>query len=145
MKTLGQYGTTPIGITLSALAGITGATQIASVASQAPPMADGGFTGRGGQVDETGERTTGIYRLHEGEYVAPRSQVNSMPSLFSQLDNNRRTGASLMTANNTNQNDNKSLLNAIKSMTNNIQVVADSEEIVRLGNTKSQLKKSKNL
>ena len=68
-----------------------------------------------------------------------------MPSLFSQLDNNRRTGASLMTANNTNQNDNKSLLNAIKSMTNNIQVVADSEEIVRLGNTKSQLKKSKNL
>lgn len=144
MKTLATYGTTPIGIALSALAGATGAAQAVAVASQAPPMADGGFTGRGGVMDETGERSTGIYRLHEGEYVAPRSQVESMPFLFNQLENNRRTGARL-TPQNTNRNSDGKLLKAISMMQSNIKVVADSEEIVRLGTTKQQLKKSKNL
>jgi hypothetical protein len=122
-----------------------GAAQVATIAAQAPPMAAGGFTGRGGAIDETGERTTGLYRLHEGEYVAPRSQVQSMPFLFQSLENNRRTGASVMTAQSTSTNNDTAIIKAIERMTTNIKVVADSEEIVRLGTQKQQIKKAKNL
>jgi hypothetical protein len=122
-----------------------GTAQVASIVAQAPPMAEGGFTGRGGAVDETGERTTGLYRLHEGEYVAPKSQVQSMPFLFQSLENNRRTGASVMTAQSANSNNDTAIIRAIETMTTNIKVVADSEEIVRLGAEKAQIKKAKNL
>ena len=47
-----------------------------------------------------------------------------------------------MTPNSTSSNE-SALLNAIASMTNNISVVADSEEIVRLGLERQQIKKSK--
>lgn len=144
MATLAK-GFTPVNIILSGLAAAQGAAQISNVASQAPPMAAGGFTGRGGAIDETGERTTGLYRLHEGEYVAPRSQVQSMPFLFQSLENNRRTGASVMTAQSTQSNNDTAIIKAIERMTTNIKVVADSEEIVRLGTQKQQIKKAKNL
>ena len=107
-------------------------------------MAAGGFTGRGGVIDETGERTTGLYRLHEGEYVAPKTQVMSNPSLFAALEQNRRNGSSLMTPIQQTSNDNN-MINAISKLTSNIKVVADSEEIVRLGLEKRNFKKSKNL
>ena len=67
-----------------------------------------------------------------------------MPFLFNQLENNRRTGA-ILTPQNTNTSSDGKLLKAIAMMQSNIKVVADSEEIVRLGTTKQQLKKSKNL
>lgn len=121
-----------------------GAAQTAIILSQAPPMASGGFTGRGGVIDETGERTTGLYRLHEGEYVAPKNQVMSNPSLFAALEQNRRNGSSLMTPIQQTSNDNN-MINAISKLTSNIKVVADSEEIVKLGLEKRNFKKSKNL
>ena len=119
-----------------------GAAQVAAIVSEPAPMASGGFTGRGSFIDSTGERQTGVYTLHEGEYVAPRRQVEANPSLFASLENNRRTGAAIMNPNSTSSNE-SALLNAIASMTSNISVVADSEEIVRLGLERQQIKKSK--
>lgn len=127
---------------LTGLMAAQGAAQVAAIVSEPAPMASGGFTGRGSFIDSTGERQTGVYTLHEGEYVAPRRQVEANPSLFASLENNRRTGAAIMNPNSTSSNE-SALLNAIASMTNNISVVADSEEIVRLGLERQQIKKSK--
>lgn len=72
--------------------GIGAAVQSAIIARQ--KFAVGGFTGKGAQTDETGERVVDA-RLHEGEYVAPRSQVQQYPSLFAALDRMRpKRGAS---------------------------------------------------
>lgn len=128
----------------AAFTAATGAAQLATILSQAPPMAEGGFTGRGGVIDETGQRTTGLYRLHEGEYVAPRSQVMANPGLFAALENNRITGAAFQNPIQPSQNDDR-LISAISRMTSNIKVVADAEEIIKIGNDKQQIKKSKNL
>lgn len=136
----------PRAIAAAIYTSVVGAARLAAIVSQPAPMAEGGFTGftgRGTVTDETGERMTGIYRLHEGEYVAPRKQVEANPSLFAALDNNRRTGASVMTP--VQRNNDSNLVAAISQMTRNITVVADSEEIVRLGIEKRDLKKSKNL
>lgn len=133
----------PRAIAAAIYTSVVGAARLAAIVSQPAPMAEGGFTGRGSVTDETGERMTGIYRLHEGEYVAPRKQVEANPSLFAALDNNRRTGASVMTP--VQRNNDSNLVAAISQMTRNITVVADSEEIVRLGIEKRDLKKSKNL
>lgn len=141
-KVMAQTGTVAPFLIPSIIA--QGAAQTAVILSQAPPMAKGGFTGRGGVIDETGERTTGLYRLHEGEYVAPKTQVMSNPSLFAALEQNRRNGSSLMTPIQQTSNDNN-MINAISKLTSNIKVVADSEEIVRLGLEKRNFKKSKNL
>lgn len=129
---------------LTGLMAAQGAAQVAAIAMQAPPMAAGGFTGRGGVIDETGQRTTGLYRLHEGEYVAPRSQVMANPGLFAALENNRITGAAFQNPIQPQQNDDR-LISAISRMTSNIKVVADAEEIIKIGNDKQQIKKSKNL
>ena len=139
----GDPTSVPRAIAAAVYTSIVGAARLAAVISQPAPMAEGGFTGRGAVTDETGERMTGIYRLHEGEYVAPRKQVEANPSLFAALDNNRRTGASVMTP--VQRNNDSNLVAAISQMTRNITVVADSEEIVRLGIEKRDLKKSKNL
>ena len=139
----GDPTSVPRAIAAAVYTSIVGAARLAAVISQPAPMAEGGFTGRGSVTDETGERMTGIYRLHEGEYVAPRKQVEANPSLFAALDNNRRTGASVMTP--VQRNNDSNLVAAISQMTRNITVVADSEEIVRLGIEKRDLKKSKNL
>lgn len=144
MATYGEYGSTPFGIAMAAVQAATGAIQVSTILSQAPPMASGGFTGRGFMTDETGQRTTGLYRLHEGEYVAPRSQVSANPSLFSALENNRATGAALKTPTQKRGNDTQ-LLTAISQMTRNIKVVADPDEILKFGADKNQIKKSKNL
>ena len=72
--------------------GIGAAIQSAIIARQ--KFAFGGFTGKGQRVDETGERVVNA-QLHEGEYVAPRSQVQMYPSLFNALDRMRtKRGAS---------------------------------------------------
>lgn len=141
-KVMAQTGTVAPFLIPSIIA--QGAAQTAIILSQAPPMAQGGFTGRGGVIDETGERTTGLYRLHEGEYVAPKSQVMSNPSLFAALEQNRRNGSSLMTPIQQTSND-SDIIDAISKLTSNIKVVADSEEIVKLGLEKRNFKKSKNL
>lgn len=72
--------------------GIGAAIQSAIIARQ--KFAVGGFTGKGAYVDETGERVVDA-KLHEDEYVAPRSQVQMFPSLFKALDRMRtRRGGS---------------------------------------------------
>jgi TP901 family phage tail tape measure protein len=72
--------------------GIGAAVQSAIIARQ--KFAVGGFTGKGAYVDETGERVVDA-KLHEDEYVAPRSQVQMFPSLFKELDRLRtKRGAS---------------------------------------------------
>lgn len=72
--------------------GIGAAIQSAIIARQ--KFAVGGFTGKGLGVDETGERVVSA-QLHEGEYVAPRSQVQQFPNLFAALDRMRnKRGAS---------------------------------------------------
>ena len=141
---LSQYAETPLVFIIPPLILAQGAAQVAAILSQAPPMASGGFTGRGGVIDETGQRTTGLYRLHEGEYVAPRSQVMANPGLFAALENNRITGAAFQNPIQPQQNDDR-LISAISRMTSNIKVVADAEEIIKIGNDKQQIKKSKNL
>jgi hypothetical protein len=122
-----------------------GAAQLAVVLAQAPPMAGGGFTGRGMQVDETGQKSAGLFRLHENEYVAPAHQVNSNPALFAALNENRAKGGSFTVPNTDAPRNDERLLDAIKTMNNNIRVVADPEEILRLGTEKRDFKKSKNL
>jgi hypothetical protein len=73
-------------------AGILVAVQAAIIATK--KFAVGGFTGKGNGVDNTGERVVNA-QLHEGEYVAPRSQVEQFPHLFKMLDQRRtKRGAS---------------------------------------------------
>lgn len=66
--------------------GIGAAIQSAIIARQ--KFAVGGFTGKGGRIDETGERVVEA-DLHEGEFVAPRPLVQAFPALFNQLDKMR--------------------------------------------------------
>lgn len=79
-------------IPLAIATGIAAATQTAIIARQ--KFAVGGFTGKGGATDSTGERVVNA-QLHEGEYVAPRAQVEQFPQLFAQLNRMRpKRGAS---------------------------------------------------
>jgi TP901 family phage tail tape measure protein len=79
-------------IPLTIATGIAAALQSAIIARQ--KFAVGGFTGKGVRTDSTGERVVDA-QLHEGEYVAPRSQVQQYPNLFAALDRMRpKRGAS---------------------------------------------------
>ena len=66
-----------------------------------PNLARGGYAGAGrAPADETGRRPAGVIWkpwgaavLHEGEYIAPASQVEKYPSLFNALDQDRIVAA----------------------------------------------------
>lgn len=70
------------------------ALQVALIDSQ--EFAVGGFTGPGGERDYTGQRVAGSYMkgntrivYHDGEYIAPKSQVRQYPALFQMLEGDR--------------------------------------------------------
>jgi len=67
-------------------------------------FSDGGYTGGAGA-----DQVAGV--VHGGEWVAPKWMVNSMPSLFNQLERSRTGGAGQIS------NDNKKIVNL--SVTNN--------------------------
>lgn len=75
----------PLVLTQLAALGVSTAAQLAILGQQT--FADGGFTGSGGKKDSTGHKVAGV--VHANEYVAPEWMVNSMPSLFSDLENMR--------------------------------------------------------
>lgn len=65
-----------------------GAIQIATIRKQ--KFAKGGYyTGAGGQLDETGEYSTGNAILHSGEYVVRRKTVQKYPHVIKALDQDR--------------------------------------------------------
>lgn len=65
-----------------------GALQAAFVLAQpVPKFAKGGYTGKGGNIDETGQRVAGV--VHDGEWVAPKSLVASQKPLIEHLENIR--------------------------------------------------------
>lgn len=68
----------------------TTAAQVATIASQ--KFAKGGFTGSGGQRDETGHKVAGV--VHNDEWVAPKWMVESpkFGSVINQLENARTKG-----------------------------------------------------
>lgn len=75
------------------LAGITAATtavQVATIANQ--KFAKGGFTGSGGQRDETGHKVAGV--VHNDEWVAPKWMVESpkFSGVINKLESARQKG-----------------------------------------------------
>jgi phage tail tape-measure protein len=69
-----------------------GALQAAFVLAQpVPKFAKGGYTGKGGAIDETGHRVAGV--VHDNEYVVPKEMVISQKPLIDHLEN-IRTGKS---------------------------------------------------
>jgi hypothetical protein len=72
------------------IAAATTAAQIALISSQ--KFAKGGYTGNGGEIDETGHRVAGI--VHDGEWVAPKWLVESpkFNGVINQLENARVKG-----------------------------------------------------
>ena len=69
-----------------------GALQAAFVLAQpVPKFAKGGYTGKGGAIDETGHRVAGV--VHDNEYVVPKEMVVSQKPLIDHLEN-IRTGKS---------------------------------------------------
>ena len=69
-----------------------GALQAAFVLAQpVPKFAKGGYTGKGGVIDETGHRVAGV--VHDNEYVVPKEMVVSQKPLIDHLEN-IRTGKS---------------------------------------------------
>ena len=69
-------------------AAAVGAIQIATIRKQ--KFAKGGYyTGAGGQLDETGEYSTGNAILHAGEYVVRRRTVQKYPHVIKALDQDR--------------------------------------------------------
>jgi hypothetical protein len=127
----------------------TGFANIAKIASTPLPMAGGGFTGRGvGQPDSTGQVPTQDYRLHGNEYIATSAQVNANPKLFKALESNRKGAALNMNTQPQMLQDNNVTLQAINAMNNrfdNFTVIADPEQIVKIGLQRMEARKAKTL
>lgn len=68
VKTFAEYGYTPPGWVAAGLMAALTALQVGVIKAQ--KFAKGGWTGKGGQRDETGERIAGI--VHEEEFVTKR-------------------------------------------------------------------------
>jgi hypothetical protein len=68
IKTFAEYGYTPPGWVAAGLMAALTALQVGVIKAQ--KFAKGGWTGKGGQRDETGERIAGI--VHEEEFVTKR-------------------------------------------------------------------------
>lgn len=80
----------PLSFVLAGIMAATTAVQTATIASQ--KFAKGGFTGNGGQRDETGHKVAGI--VHNDEWVAPKWMVESpkFGGVINQLENARTRG-----------------------------------------------------
>lgn len=80
----------PLSFVLAGIMAATTAVQTATIASQ--KFAKGGFTGSGGQRDETGHKVAGV--VHNDEWVAPKWMVESpkFGGMINQLENARTKG-----------------------------------------------------
>ena len=77
------YGTPPVpNFALAALTAALGALQIGVIKSQ--KFAKGGWSGKGGQVDETGQRMAGI--VHEEEFVTKRGPAAKYRELLEAIN-----------------------------------------------------------
>ena len=147
-KALATYPA-PLSFIIGGLAVASGLANVAKIASTPLPMAQGGFTGRGtGQPDSTGQIATQDYRLHGNEYIATSAQVNANPKLFSALESNRKGAALNMNTQPQILDNNNVTLQAINAMNNrfdNFTVIADPEQIVKIGLQRMEARKAKTL
>jgi hypothetical protein len=82
VKTFAEYGYTPPGwVAAGLMAALTG-LQVGVIKAQ--KFAKGGWTGKGGQVDETGQRMAGI--VHEEEFVTKRGPAAKYRELLEAIN-----------------------------------------------------------
>ncbi len=82
VKTFAEYGYTPPGWVAAGLMAALTALQIGVIKSQ--KFAKGGWTGKGGQIDETGQRMAGI--VHEEEFVTKRGPAAKYRELLEAIN-----------------------------------------------------------
>ncbi len=85
----------PPNVPLSIAVGIIGALQMATIA--ATKFAEGGWTGKGGQRDETGERVAGI--VHEEEFVTRRGPAAKYRDVLEAINKDDRRALALSMGN----------------------------------------------
>ena len=82
VKTFAEYGYTPPGWVAAGLMAALTALQVGVIKSQ--KFAKGGWTGKGGQVDETGQRMAGI--VHEEEFVTRKGPAAKYRELLEAIN-----------------------------------------------------------
>lgn len=112
-----------------------GAVQTGIILGQKNPYYKGGYTGDGNPYDIAGS-------VHYGEVVFNRTDVERMGGVRN-VEALRPTSPMSYTPVTANKDD--GMLNAISTMVRNIQVVANPQEILKLGIEQQEFKKQKNL
>lgn len=87
VKTFAEYGYTPPGWVAAGLMAALTALQVGVIKSQ--KFAKGGWTGKGGQVDETGQRMAGI--VHEEEFVTRKGPAAKYRELLEAINRDDRS------------------------------------------------------
>jgi hypothetical protein len=82
LKTFREYGFTPLAIAAAIAMAAVGAIQLAIIKTQ--KFAKGGWTGDGGQKDETGERVAGV--VHEKEFVVKKGPANKFRDVLEAIN-----------------------------------------------------------
>lgn len=82
IKTYLEYGFTPWGIAAAIAMAAVGAVQLAIIKTQ--KFAKGGWTGDGGERDETGERVAGV--VHEKEFVVKKGPANKFRDVLEAIN-----------------------------------------------------------
>lgn len=86
VKTFAEYGYTPPGWVAAGLMAALTALQVGVIKAQ--KFAKGGWTGKGGQRDETGERIAGI--VHEEEFVTKRGPAAKYREVLEAINSDDR-------------------------------------------------------